>query len=64
MKINERELREERRKQISNERTHEHDNLFIVVWFHNETYVSIEESTKGPSFSRPFPHSSDHQNQT
>jgi hypothetical protein len=43
MKIGASELREEWRKQIANQRTQEHNNLFTRVWFHNETYVFVEE---------------------
>jgi hypothetical protein len=46
MKINARELREERRKQIAYKQTQEHVNLFTRVRFPNETYVSVEESLR------------------
>jgi hypothetical protein len=44
MKADTREFNKKRRKQIANERTQEHNDLFIGIQFHNETNVSIEES--------------------
>jgi hypothetical protein len=56
---------EEIRKQILITRTQGHCNLFIRVQFHNKTYVFVELGVHlGLGFSRSFPHSSDHQDQT
>jgi hypothetical protein len=57
------ELREERWKIITKAKTQRHDNFFTGVWFPNETYVSVEESTMD-RVSQPFSHSSDHQDRT
>jgi hypothetical protein len=51
MKINAKELRQEGGKQIANNQTQRHDDLFTGVQFPNKTYVSIEVSQSTGSLS-------------